>query len=94
MKVFSSGKVKIRESIAVPQGILCFISRIDVSNNTIDICDMKYAVKCKFVGNKCKQKLEMFLKKQPEDINILSLVGKQIKLLKTQICSVIEYKDV
>ena len=30
--------------------LACFVNKIDVKGNFVEVCDTKYSIKCKFVG--------------------------------------------
>ena len=72
-----SKKNPVYDNIQEP--LICFVSKIDVKNNFIEVCDTKYSVKCSF-SNQAQSVLKDYVKKQPEDINILGLLGKQLQL--------------
>ena len=61
-------------------GVICYVSKIDVKGNAIEICDAQYSLRCKFASSASLDTLREFIKGQPEDINILGLLGKQLKL--------------
>ena len=60
--------------------IVCYVSKIDVKNNLLEICDTKYSLRCKFDSEKAVETLKNFVKLQPDDINILGLLGKELHL--------------
>ena len=74
----NSKKNQIYDDI-LEEPLVCFVSKIDVKNNFIEVCDTKYSVKCAF-SNQAQSVLKDYVKKQPEDINILGLLGKQLLL--------------
>lgn len=67
-------------SSSTPQRIVCYVSKIDVKNNLLEVCDTKYAVKCKFDSERAIEVLKEFVGRQPVDINILGLLGKELHL--------------
>ena len=56
--------------------LVCYVSKIDVKNNFIELCDTKYSIKCKFESVAALTTLKDYVKSQAEDINILGLLGK------------------
>ena len=60
--------------------MVCYVSKVDVQSNFIEICDTKYSVKCSFEDAKALSSLKDFVTRQPLDINILGLLGKQVRL--------------
>ena len=34
----------------VGNSLACFVNKIDVRGNFVEVCDTKYSIKCKFVG--------------------------------------------
>ena len=58
----------------------CYVSKIDVKNNFIELCDSKYSIKCKFETGVAQSALKDYISQQAADINILGLLGKQLLL--------------
>ena len=77
----------------VLQPIVCYVSKIDVTANFIEVCDGKYAVKCAFESEQARSSLKGYVKRQPEDINILGLLGKQILIEEAQLRFAIKSKN-
>ena len=71
----------------IGNSILCYVSKIDVKNNFVEVCDTKYSIKCAFETGQAKMSLKEFIQKQPTDINILGLLGKQLLIEEAQLRS-------
>jgi len=41
--------------------ILCYVSKIDVKNNFVEVCDTKYSIKCAFETGQAKMSLKDFI---------------------------------
>ena len=46
----------------------------------MEVCDLKYSIPCRFTQKSALTTLKNYVKEQPIDINILGLLGKQLKL--------------
>ena len=64
-----------------------------MKNNFVEVCDTKYALKCAFESSQAQSVLKDYVKRQPEDINILGLLGKQLLLEEAQLCLFIKSKN-
>ena len=51
-----------------------------MKSNLLEICDTKYSLRCKFDSDKAVEVLKEFVGRQPVDINILGLLGKELHL--------------
>lgn len=64
---------------------VCFINKIHARGNFFEVCDRNYSIRTHFCGDKAHGKLKMEISDQLGDLNVLCLLGKQLKLTDASI---------
>ena len=64
---------------------LCYINKINARGNLIDVCDKHFSVRAHFAGKLAQEKLKERIKEHSHEVNILGLLGKQIRITKASL---------
>ena len=81
IQLSSEHKMEECRDIAVPfASQVCFISKIHARANVFEVCDKHYSIRAHFVGATARTALEEKIKEQSAELNVLGLLGKQVRI--------------